>query len=98
MFTDAAALPTENLQDMPRLADFWAMSAAERESIVLRAITKEHLWHFERNKAYRCTVTARGIGPVIGQAELPRLLRPTSQTLHDPCGAAQLRLVGQASS
>ncbi len=46
---------------------------------MLRGITESHAYHFERNTAYRNTVAARGVGPWVGAAELPRLLRATSQ-------------------
>ena len=62
----------------PALADFWTLSEAEREEVLLRGITEAHAYHFERNTAYRNTVAARGIGPWVSPAELPRLLRATS--------------------
>jgi len=63
----------------PALADFWSMGDAEREELLLRSITAAHAYHFERNTAYRNTVAARGVGPWARSAELPRLLRATSQ-------------------
>jgi hypothetical protein len=63
-----------------RLDAFWSMSVAQRESILLSAIAEVHALHYERNTAYRRTVSARGIGPRINRNHLPRLLRPTSQT------------------
>jgi len=66
--------------DSYQLADFWTMPLHQRESVLLQAITETHAWHFERNKAYRYTVSARGVGPAASHADLPRLLRPTAQT------------------
>jgi hypothetical protein len=63
----------------PALADFWTLGEAEREDALLRGITDTHAYHFERNTAYRNTVAARGVGLWVGSAELPRLLRATSQ-------------------
>lgn len=63
-----------------RLSAFWSMPVAQRESTLLSAIAGVHAYHYERNAAYRRTVSARGIGPDIGQEHLPRLLRPTAQT------------------
>jgi len=75
------------------LADFWTMSPAQRTTALLEAIAATHAWHYERNRAYRQTLAARGVGATIdlvdgstgrlsgGQAQLlPRLLRPTAQT------------------
>lgn len=64
----------------PSLRDFWEMMPAEREGILLDAIVRTHAWHYARNTAYRQTVSARGVGPTAGPADLPRLLRPTAQT------------------
>jgi len=63
-----------------RLADFWELSPEQVESVLLDAISLSHAWHYERNRAYRHTVGARGVGPEVGRDDLPRLLRPTSQT------------------
>lgn len=63
-----------------RLNAFWSMSIAQRESLLLSAIAEVHAQHYERNAAYRRTVSARGLGPRINQDHLPRLLRPTAQT------------------
>lgn len=62
------------------LASFWDLVPAERTSILLSAIVQSHSWHYERNAAYRHTVSARGVGPDVVEADLPRLLRPTAQT------------------
>jgi hypothetical protein len=62
------------------LADFWAMTETERDRTVLDGILAAHAWHYERNTAYRNAVAARGVGPRAAEADLPRLLRPTSQT------------------
>lgn len=62
-----------------QLRDFWEMAPDVRESVLLTAIERAHAWHYPRNAAYRQIVSARGIGPTIGPADLPRLLRPTAQ-------------------
>jgi hypothetical protein len=63
----------------PALADFWSIPEAERQELLLRGILNAHNYHYERNTAYRNTVAARGVGPRVTPAELPRLLRTTSQ-------------------
>lgn len=62
------------------LADFWALSDPERDSTVLNGIFDAHAWHYQRNPSYRHAVSARGVGLQAGPADLPRLLRPSSQT------------------
>lgn len=74
------ATTTANLVDRLQLGDFWTMSPAQRESILLQAIAETHARHYACNKAYRHTVAARGVGAAITRADLPRLLRPTAQT------------------
>lgn len=74
--TMRAEIPLDSYQ----LADFWAMPFAQRKSILREAIAQTHAWHYARNRAYRYTVTARGVGPTVSHADLPRLLRPTAQT------------------
>lgn len=64
----------------PSLAAFWTMAEAEREEILLRGITGAHAYHFQQNIAYRNTVAARGVGMSVRPADMPRLLRATSQT------------------
>jgi hypothetical protein len=63
-----------------RLADFWAMPPAQRLEILLQAIESSHAWHFQHNRAYRQTITARGVGSEKPPSDLSRLLRPTAQT------------------
>ena len=63
----------------PFLADFWRMDEAAREKALLEAIAAAHSYHFERNTAYRATVATRGIGPIAGPGDMPRLLRTTSE-------------------
>jgi hypothetical protein len=80
----------ENQPPQHELADFWAMTRAQRESILLEAIARTHAWHYERNRAYRRTVAARGVAatvegamehsPGVRSELLPRLIRPTAQT------------------
>ena len=74
------ATTTNDLVNRLQLSDFWGLSPVQRESILLKAIAESHAWHYVHNKAYRHTVTARGVGPTASQADLPRLLRPTAQT------------------
>ena len=62
------------------LVSFWDMPADQREAILLDGILQAHAWHFERNRAYRQTVSARGVGPTLDAAALARVLRPTAQT------------------
>ena len=74
-----------------RLTDFWGMEPLTRQKILSEAIAEVHTWQYERNQAYRHTVSARGVGPVIDASSeagtgrhdtssLSRLLRPTAQT------------------
>jgi hypothetical protein len=62
------------------LADFWTFSDAERDEAVLQGVLDAHSWHYQRNLSYRRTVSARGVSPWAQPTDLPRLLRPTSQT------------------
>jgi hypothetical protein len=55
------------------------MDEASREGLLLRGIVAAHTYHFERNTAYRNTVAAHGVGPWAPPADMPRLLRATSQ-------------------
>ena len=63
-----------------QLADFWDLRPVERKTILSEAIQRSHAWHFERNQAYRQTVSARGVGPRAEPEDFARLLRPTAQT------------------
>ncbi len=58
---------------------FWEIPPLERPQALYEAIRNSHRWHYERNKAYRRTLAARGVYPEITMADLPRLLRPTAQ-------------------
>ncbi len=71
--------PIRWLEEQP-LSLFWDLSPEQRKASLLQAIASAHAWHFERNTAYRQTVSARGVGATICEADLPRLLRPTAQT------------------
>jgi hypothetical protein len=62
------------------LTEFWQLTPEQRTSVLLKGIEEAHSWHYLRNKAYRHTVEARGIGAEVDQEELTRLLRPTAQT------------------
>jgi hypothetical protein len=63
-----------------RLSDFWSMPHEQRADVLIDAVLRTHAWHYLRNRSYRVTVSARGIGPVAGRADLARLLRSTAQT------------------
>ncbi|MBN1659053.1 MAG: hypothetical protein JXA93_11650 [Anaerolineae bacterium] len=69
-----------------QLVDFWALAPPRRDQILLDAIAATHAWHYSRNRSYRQTVEARGVGSVVESRPdllprlLPRLLRPTAQT------------------
>jgi len=81
-----------------QLEDFWGLSAAQRNQVLWEAIEAQHRYHFERNTAYRQTLTARGVRSRIGLDDLARLLRPAGLTFksyiehigpfpqHDPLG------------
>jgi len=66
-------------QKLP-LASFWLLTPAQREFILLDGIVETHAWHFARNRAYRQTVAAHGVGPSLSPNDLARVLRPTAQT------------------
>ena len=68
--------PLSNLQ----AADFWDMTPAQRQPILLHAIAEAHAWHYERNPAYQRLVESRGVGPQLDTHDLTRVLRPTAQT------------------
>ncbi|MBN2548786.1 MAG: hypothetical protein JXB15_06500 [Anaerolineales bacterium] len=80
--TAAAHSPVEagQISGPAALADFWDISPAQRRKVLLEAILEGHARHYQHNRAYRDTVSARGVGPSASIAELPRLLRPTAQT------------------
>jgi hypothetical protein len=61
-------------------ADFWNMTPAKREPILLEAIAQTHTWHYEQNSAYQRLVDSRGVGPQLNGNDLARVLRPTAQT------------------
>jgi hypothetical protein len=69
----------EAVGDM-RLEDFWELSAAQRSQVLWEAIEAQHRYHFERNVAYRQTLTARGVGSRFDSGDLARLLRPAALT------------------
>lgn len=66
--------------ESPPLTTFWELTPAQREAHLIEAILAAHAWHFERNRAYRQLVTARGVGPTLTPDALARVLRPTAQT------------------
>jgi hypothetical protein len=61
------------------LNNFWNIPTERREDILTEAIIETHAWHFDRNLAYRRTVSARGIGPNVNRQDFPILIRPTAQ-------------------
>lgn len=64
----------------PPLESFWRLDPLQRQEVLFRSILDTHTWHYERNRAYRNTVTARGVGVQANPDDLARLLRPTAQT------------------
>ena len=66
--------------------DFWNMTPAERESVLLEAIARTHAWHYGRNQAYQRLVASRGVGPELNGDDLARILRPTAQTFKSYIG------------
>ena len=65
---------------MPTLGEFYSIPPAARDEILLNAIRESHAWHYARNKAYRTTVSARGVTSAVSPEHLPRLLRVSSIT------------------
>ena len=61
-------------------ADFWDMTPAQRQPVLLNAIARVHGWHYPRNPAYQRLVKSRGVGPQLRGSDLARVLRPTAQT------------------
>jgi hypothetical protein len=80
------SMATENRSHHYRLADFWHLSPAQREPILIDAILESHTWHHDRNPAYRHMVDSRGLGRQIGVHDLARVLRPTAQTFKSYIG------------
>jgi hypothetical protein len=62
------------------LHDYFELPAKQRNAILLDAILVAHRYHFERNAAYRQTVSGRGVGAQVSPAQLARLLRPAALT------------------
>jgi hypothetical protein len=79
-------MATEFMLQNYRLADFWHLSPALREPILLEAILDTHTWHYDRNPAYCRMVDSRGLGRKIGECDLARVLRPTAQTFKSYIG------------
>jgi len=61
------------------LERFYGLPSCDRRDIVLRATAEQHRYHFERNAAYRETLSARGVGPDLPD-DLALLLRPAALT------------------
>jgi hypothetical protein len=62
------------------LHDYFGLPAAERSRLLLDAIAVQHRYHYERNAAYRQTVSGRGVGPDATPDNLALLLRPAALT------------------
>jgi len=63
------------------LEDVLKWPSIQRREALRAAIATRHIYHFERNVAYRQSVAARGIGPRIDPAaDLARILRPAALT------------------
>ncbi len=62
------------------IEDFFNLAAEARRDLLLKAIETQHRYHFERNVAYRQTLTARGLGSQFNARDLVRLLRPAALT------------------
>jgi hypothetical protein len=62
------------------------MAPAQRELVLLKAISEAHAWHYERNPAYQRLVRSRGVGPHLNGDDLARVLRPTAQTFKSYIG------------
>jgi len=61
------------------LTDFFTMSPAQRQEILLKAICETHAFHYPRNRGYRRAVEAKGVGSVMTMDDLALVLRPTAQ-------------------
>ena len=68
---------------MTALERFFTLSHPERKNLLQEAICREHTNHFERNAAYRRTVSGRGIGAHLEKPEEVRLLRPAALTFKE---------------
>jgi hypothetical protein len=63
------------------LQEVLAQPAGQRPSVLLEdAIITAHQHHFERNAAYRRTVSARGVGARLDPRDLALILRPAALT------------------
>jgi hypothetical protein len=76
----AIGTTAQNPLNRYQAADFWNITPAKREPILLEAIAQTHAWHYERNPAYQRLVESRGVGPQLNGDDLARILRPTAQT------------------
>ena len=65
---------------MPALKEFYSIPPAQRDKLLLDAIREQHRWHYDRNQAYRRTVSVRGIGREAGREEIPGFLRASALT------------------
>ena len=68
---------------MPELESFYSIPNQELQTILAEAICQEHAFHYERNAAYRRTVSGRGISLRICQADFASLLRPAALTFKE---------------
>ena len=60
---------------LPALNDFYNLPAVRRDEILVDEIISQHRWHYEHNRAYRLTVSLRGVGSDVSEERLHRLLR-----------------------
>ena len=65
---------------MTALRDFYDIHPETRDVILLDSIRERHAWHYSCNEAYRTTVSARGVGPVLIPEHMPRVLRVSAIT------------------
>ncbi len=73
--------PTETpspMKNAPDLMDFFGIPATQRQEILLDAIIHTHQWHYPRNRSYRQAVEAKGVGALVTESHLTRILRPTA--------------------
>lgn len=71
--------PDYNL-GMLDLSAFYSMRPDARDRLLLEAIQASHRWHYARNRAYRTTLAARGVGADVRPEQLHLLLRVSATT------------------
>ena len=60
------------------LNSFFDMPVTTRQEMLFDAIFETHKWHISHNQAYRRAVESKGVGELIDESSLVRLLRPTA--------------------